>query len=372
MTKKAIYLSGGGARGAYQAGVLKGVNDIIKSKKIPVDTLSSVSAGSINAAFIAMHANDFTFAVTKLVELWSSLSCGKIFRVGNVSLIQSVLRNIFSMIFHYTVKGGGYLLDTAPLKTLLDSNIDFKKINTHIENGLLSDFEIAATCYNLSENTSFFKSTHPQPCWKRIRHNSCLTNITCHHILASSAIPLFFPAIKIDKFHYGDGGIRLTAPLRAAIKFGADRILVIGTRAMPLIKTPNVTSEMKGISFATILGNMLNALFSDNLDRDIDLLTKINNSLQLISTEKQKESKWKPIKVLYIYPSRDLAELIKGMEKTLPILLRYLMSVFGSKEQSKDLLSFLLFESKYCKDLIDIGYHDTIALKNNIEEFFSD
>lgn len=370
MSKKAIYLSGGGARSAYQAGVLKGISDIIQSKTIPVGILSSVSAGSINAAFIAMHANNFTFAVTKLVELWSSLSCGKIFRVGNISLVKSVLRNMSSMIFHYSVKEGGYLLDTAPLKALLDSNLDFKKINDNIEKGLLSDFEVAATCYDLSENTSFFKSTHPQPCWKRRRHTSCSTNIACQHILASAAIPLFFPAIKIDELHYGDGGVRLNAPLRAAIKLGADHILIIGTRRVPSLEAAITKTQIESISFSKILGNMLNALFLDNLDRDIELLTKINDSTQLIPPEKKTESKWKFIKAFYIYPSRDLAELAQGVKKTMPFLLHYLMRAFGSEEQLGDLLSFLLFESEYCKKLIDLGYHDTLAQKNNIEDFF--
>jgi len=370
MPKKAIYLSGGGARGAYQAGVLKGIADIIQAKSIPVDILSSVSAGAINAAFIAMHANDFTFAVSKLVELWSSLSCGKIFRTGNLALIKSVIRNMSSMMFHHKARGGGYLLDTTPLRALLDANLDFKNINDNIENGLLSAFEVAATCYDLSENTSFFKSSDPLPCWKRRRHTACSTNITCQHILASSAMPLFFPAIKIDQWHYGDGGVRLTAPLRAPIKLGADQILVIGTRKMAPIESAISSSNSEDISFAKVLGNMLNALFSDNLDRDIDLLTKINHSIRLVPPEKQKESKWRPIKVLYIYPSIDLAECTSEMQNTLPILLRYLMSAFGSKEQSGDLLSFLLFEADYCKDLINIGYNDAMAQENEIKDFF--
>jgi len=317
-----------------------------------------------------MHASDFKFAVSKLVDLWSSLRCSNIFKTSNFSLIASVIRNLSSMMFHYKTKGGSYLLDTAPLKTLLDTHSDFKKINANIEQGLLSAFEVAATCYDLSENTSFFKSTTSMPCWKRTRHSACSTDINCQHILASAAIPLFFPAIKIDPWHYGDGGTRLTAPLRASIKLGADRIFVIGTRKKPSEETAIPTASSDDISFAKVLGNMLNAIFSDNLDRDIELLTKINYSLQFISSEKQTESKWKPIHVLYITPSVDLAELTQGKEKTLPILLRYLMGAFGSKEQSRDLLSFLLFESDYCKTLIDIGYQDAIAQKNDIKDFF--
>ena len=371
MQKKAIYLSGGGARGAYQVGVLKAIGEITQSKDLPVEILSSVSAGAINAAFLAAHAHDFKFAVSNLVALWSSLTSSSIFKTSNVSLIASIVRNLSNMMFHYKIKGGGYLLDTAPLQTLLETHVDFKQLNSNIEQGLLSAFEVATTCYDSSENISFFNATTSTPGWKRTKHRACSTDIRCQHILASSAIPLFFPAIKIDPWHYGDGGTRLTAPLRASIKLGADRILVIGTRKKPSGKAAIAIPHSDEISFAKVLGNMLNALFSDNLDRDIELLNKINDSLPLIASEKQAESKWKPIDVLYIYPSVDLAELTQGYETSLPTLLRYVMGSFGSKEQSSDLLSFLLFESDYCKALMDIGYQDAIAQKNDIERFFT-
>ncbi len=371
MSKKAIFLSGGGARGAYQVGVLKAISDITQSENLPADILSSISAGAINASFLAMHANDFKFSVSKLVELWSSLTCDKVFRTSNFSLITSVVRNLSNMVLHSKIKGGAYLLDTAPLKTLLDTHLDFKKINANIEKGLLSSFEVAATCYDLSQNTSFFKSTTPIQYWGKTRHSACANEISCKHILASTAIPFFFPAVKIDSWHYGDGGTHLAAPLRASIKLGADRILVIGTREKASLEATASTSSSDGISFAKVLGSILHALFSDNLVRDVELLTKINCSMHLISQEKQKELAWKPIDMLYIYPSVDLAELTQGKETSLPFLLRYLMGAFGSKEQSGDLLSFLLFESDYCKTLIDIGYQDAIAQKDAIKDFFT-
>ncbi len=370
--KKALYLSGGGARGAYQAGVLKGINEIVKTKHLPVQMLNSVSIGSINAAFLAMYADDFSSGINRLVELWSSLSCDKIFRVDNLSLIKSVIRNVFSLTFHYRVKGGGYLLDTAPLKKLLDSNLDFKKINDNIDSGLLSDFEVAATCYDISETISFIKSTLPSPCWKKIRHFACPATIGCQHILASSAFPLFFPAIKIDTMHYGDGGLRLSSPLRAAIKLGVDRILIIGTRKTPSIEASVNSTGIGDITFADVLGNMLNALLLDNLDRDLNMLSKINDSIKLLPKDKWESSKLKNIQVLYLRPKVDLAKLALPKQKTMPFLLRYLMSVFGTKEQSGDLLSFLLFESAYCKELLDMGYDDAMRQKDEINKFFTD
>ena len=370
--KKAFYLPGGGARGAYQAGVLKAISEITGSQKVPVDILSSVSAGSINAAFIAMHADDFPRAVSRLVELWSSLSSDKIFHTGNFALFKSVCRNAFSFIFHSKAKGGGYLFDTTPLKTLLASMLDFNKINENIEAGLLFAFEVSAACYDVPENASFFYSTTPQPCWKRIRSVAHFTKITHEHILASAAIPLFFPAINIAGKHYGDGALRLTAPLRPPIKLGADRILVIGTRRVLSLGEPELpVTVLNNVSFAKILGIMLHALFLDNLDRDIELLIKINYFLGEVTPKTANTAEWKPVKVLAIYPSIDLAPLTQGRQKVLPFLLRYLMRVFGSDEQSSDILSFLLFESEYCKDLVNIGYVDAMAKKAEIIEFFS-
>ena len=371
MLKKAIYLSGGGARSAYQAGVLKAIHAIVNKKTIPVDILSSVSAGSINASLIAMYAHDFPTAVEKLEHLWSSLSCDKIFQTGNIALLRSVIRNISSMLFHYNFQGGGYLLNTIPLRKLLNENLDFSLINKNIEQGIFSAFEVATTCYDLAKNISFVKSTTPFLAWKKLRHISSPTHLSTHHILASAAFPLFFPSIKIGKLHYGDGGVRLNSPLRASIKLGADRILVIGTRKMPKSITKLNNPPVKDISFAKVLGNMLNAIFLDNLDREVELIHKINESLMLMAEEERKKSAWKPIDVLYINPSVDLATRTDSGQHHLPLLLRYLLSIFGSKEQSSDLLSFLLFDAIYCKELLQIGYNDAIALQDDIEAFFS-
>jgi NTE family protein len=248
--------------------------------------------------------------------------------------------------------------------------MDFKKINENIKNGLLTDFEVTATCYDFPETTSFFKSKQPQACWEGVAYTSCSTDIHCHHLLATSAIPLFFPAIEIDNLHFGDGGVGTKSPLRSAIRLGADQILIISTRHTPPIKSTNAKG-IGDITFAKELGSMLNGLFLGNLDKDLELLLKINDLVDLVPSEEQKKSNWRKIKVLYIYPSKDLGKLAEANLHAFPILFRYLMSVFGSKEQSGDLMSFLLFESLYCKQLVEIGYDDTMKQRNQIKEFFS-
>lgn len=373
MSKKAIYLSGGGARGAYQAGVLKAINEIVKPEKLPVEILSSVSAGAVNASILAAHAENFTTAVVHLEDLWQSLTCKRIFKSGNISLVNSVMRNAFSMLFHAKVSGGGYLLDTKPLRELLETDIrfDFDKINHNIEQGIISDFEISANCYDSGENTSFFKSLNPEQYWQKRRDAARLVNIGCKHILASAAIPLFFPAIEIDRLYYGDGSVRLSSPLSAAINLGAESLLVIGTRRVAHPDPVAPQFEDEGISLAKILGNMLNTLFLDNLDNDIRKLSEINQSLAAMSKDQLARSNWKLIKTLYISPSVDLGAIAQSLPKNMPLFLRYFMRAFGSKEQSGDLLSFILFESEYCSKLIDIGYHDAFAQRHAIEDFFN-
>jgi NTE family protein len=369
--KRAIYLSGGGARAAYQAGALKGILDIVKPGKIPVEIISSVSAGSINASLLAMHPDNFSFAVTRLIEIWSNLTSNQIFKTSNYSLMKSVLRNSLSMMFHMPMKEGGYLLDTSPLAQLLDSNLSFRRINENISKGLLSAFEVAASCYDFPVTASFFNATDTKLYAQEIRGVSYPTQIECDHILASCAIPLFFPSIKINNLFFGDGGMHLISPLRAAIRLGAEQILIIGTRKTPSIDFSTYPGLTDGISFAVELGNMLSALFLDNLDKDLEVLSKINTILGLVPAEKKNHERWKKIKYLYIRPTRNLSELTENKLNVLPYLLRHLLDSFGKKEQAGNLMSFLLFESVYCKELISIGYEDAMMQKNSIEEFFS-
>ncbi len=369
---KAIFLSGGGARGAYQAGVLRGISDILGVKEIPVDIISSVSAGSINASFLAMHADDFNEGTHRLSKLWGDINCDEVFYATNFELIKSVLRNAFSMSLHYDVPGGQYLLDTKPLLNTLKTNLDFNRINQNITRGLLKAFEVASTCYDIGKTVSFYNTHESHPGFKKIRHFTKNTPIEAEHIMASSAFPLFFPAIKIGNLNFGDGGLRHSAPLRASIKFGADKILVIGTRKANPPPTSLDVASIGNISFATVLGNMLNALFLDNLDTDLRLLNRINQQMDLIPAADKAKLRWRKVNVLYLHPSIDIGKLAAGKHKSMPYLLRYLMSSFGAQEKAGDFTSFLLFEADYCQALISCGYDDAIAQKDQINHFFSE
>lgn len=368
--KKAIFLSGGGARGAYQAGVLKCICDILGGGQLPASILSTVSAGAINGAHLATYADDFRVGTNHMIKLWSSLTSEQIFRAGNLSLVKSVMRNVASMAFHLNLPGGQHLLDTDPLRRLLDNHIDFEAIKKNIETGLISAFEVATTCYDSSQTISFVHSQDPSLGWRKIRHHSEQTVISREHIMASSAFPIFFPAQKINNLHFGDGGLRHSSPLRASIKLGADAILIIGTRKMPEVDLLNNVKPISDVNFSKILGLFFNA-FLDNLDRDLEHMHTVNENYQLMNIETKSQSLWRELKILYLTPSIDLARIATQKEVVMPFLLRYLMDSFGEKEQSGDFLSFLLFEAAYTQDLIEIGYNDTMRKKDEVEKFFS-
>ena len=369
MAKIALYLAGGGARGAYQAGVLKAIAHILQVKELPFAMVSGVSIGCINAAIIAQHADDFLLGIEKLESLWGNIHCGQIFNSSNYELSKSVMRNLSNLVIKQ--RQSGHLLDTTPLSHFIKDNIDFEKIKTNIANNRLETMEVISNCYETQQTISFYQHNAPDfEDWNYPRHISQRADISSEHILASSALPLFFPTVNINGFHYGDGGMGLVAPLRGAVRFNVEKILILGTRQIPLFPEPEVLRN-GDIGFAHILGNMLNGLFLDNLDRDIELVNRMNDIARLISMWKKRRAPWRPIETLHLRPSTNIAEMAQAQYQTMPALLRILLNVLGAQSHSGDLLSFLLFEKEFTRELIDLGYNDTLASSEAITAFFA-
>jgi NTE family protein len=367
--KKALYLAGGGARGAYQAGVLKAIGQILQIKKLPFDMVSGVSVGSINAAILAENADDFPSALDKLENLWGEIHCQQIYKASNYELSKSVMRNVSTLLIKR--KHTGHLLDTSPLREFIDNAIDFTKITQNISAGNLDTLEILTNCYELSQTISFYDHHAAEfTDWHYPRHSSQRTNIQVDHVIASSALPLFFPTVPLNGFHYGDGSIGLVAPLRGAIRFKVDKIMILGTRALPTFADSNSLGKEGEIPFAHILGNMLNGLFLDNLDSDIEMVNRMNEIAVLLSMWKKRRSPWRPIQTLHLRPSKDMAHVAQEHFKTLPMLLRHLLNILGAKRHSGDLLSFLLFERKFTRELLELGFQDTIDNAKTVVEFF--
>ncbi|CAM2753089.1 patatin-like phospholipase family protein [Legionella worsleiensis] len=369
MVKKALYLAGGGARGAYQAGVLKAIGHILQTKTIPFNMVSGVSVGSINAAVLVENADDFPAGLDKLESIWSEIHCQQIYKASNYELGKSVMRNLSTLIIKQ--RQSGHLLDTSPLRQFLDETIDFSRIKENIAAGFVDTFEVITARYETHHTISFYDHHEPDfEDWHYPRHSSQRATINIEHILASSSLPLFFPPIQLDGFHYGDGSVGLGTPLRGAIRAHVDKIMILGTRQLPEFTDPE-TLRNRDIAFAHILGNMMNGVFLDNLDRDIEMVNRMNEIATLLSMWKKRRSPWRPIATLHLRPSRDMASVAQENFQSMPALLRYLLNILGAKNHSGDLLSFLLFEKEFTRTLIDLGYNDTIACADEVTAFFS-
>lgn len=369
MAKIALYLAGGGARGAYQAGVLKAIGEILQVKKLPFSMVSGVSVGCINASILAQHADNFLMGIDKLETLWSGIHCHHIFNTSNYELGKSVLRNLT----HFLIKQrqSGFLLDTAPLNDFITTNINFERISENITENRLETMEVLANCYETQQTVSFYQ--HHQPTfedWSYPRHISQAAIINKEHILASTALPLFFPVVKINDKHYGDGSVGLSSPLRGAIRFNVNKVLIIGTRQLFTATNPE---KMDGdeVGFAQVLGNMLNGLFLDNLDRDIETVNRMNEIARLLSIWNKRKSPWRPVETLYLRPSASMAAMAQDHYQAMPRILRMLLNAMGAGQHSGDLLSFLLFEKEFTEQLIEIGYKDTMSQYGAITAFFA-
>lgn len=369
MAKIALYLAGGGSRGSYQAGVLKAIAEILAVKKMPFELISGVSVGSINAAILAENAHDFPLAVAKLENLWSGIHCQQIFNASNFALSKSVFRNIGNLVIKQ--RQSGFLLDTKPLHEFVRSNIDFTAIRENIANKNLATMEVITHCYEAQQTISFYDHYAADfEDWYYPRHVSQRAELNDHHILASSALPLFFPPAKISGFHYGDGSMGLVSPLRGAIRFQVEKVLILGTRPLPSFQHEDYGHNGE-VGFARVLGSMLNNLFLDNLDRDIEMVNRMNEIARLLSLWKKRHSPWRPIQTMHLRPSVDLGEVAQAQYASMPALLRLLLNLLGAKSHSGDLLSFLLFEGSFTREAIRLGYEDTMATRQLVEDFFA-
>jgi NTE family protein len=369
MEKKAIYLAGGGARGAYQAGVLKALYEILKTKTLPFQIISAVSVGSLNASVLAEYADDFSIAIEKLSSIWLNLRSDNVFYASNYALSKSVLRNLSHLLVHQ--KEAGFLLDTTPLQELINDNVDFSRMTLNLNTHIIDTIEILTQCYETQQTISFYQHNRQDfQDWVYPRHISRPTTIQTEHIMASGALPLFFPAIHIDGFHYGDGSMGLISPLRGVLRFQAEKVMILGTRHAQTI-LPNDTLKQKEIGFAHVLGGIMNGLFADSLDRDIELVNRMNDIAKMLSMWKKRYSPWRPVETLYIRPSIDVSTLAQNAYENMPKLLRLLLNTLGAQGNSGELVSFLLFEQSYAESLINLGYQDTIREAKSVLNFFS-
>jgi NTE family protein len=365
-------MSGGGARGAYQAGVVKAIAEICTDIGRPdaFTVITGVSAGSINAAFLAARHESFAWSAQKLTDLWCQLNINQIFRTdlrsfGNIgwNLVTDIVTS-----GSFSQKRANYLLDTTPLFKFLTDHIDFANIQHNLETGLIDAVALSATDYTSSTNITFVSSAKPYADWKRMRRISQPSGITLNHVCASAAIPLFFAPVSIDGQYFGDGCLRNTAPLSPAIHLYADSILVIGVQHAPPSDT-QMPVEHSVPSIARILSVLLNSVLLDGVAIDVERLRRINNTLSLVPESERQKSQLRTINCLHISPSEDISAIAYQEYERLPRSIRYLVGGLGSKDDAGNLVSYLLFVPSYCERLADLGYHDAMARRQEIEDF---
>lgn len=377
MTRKAkntkqigLVLQGGGARGAYQIGVLKAVAEIAKTRQTPFPIISGASVGAINAAPLAASSGDFRRGVRHLEKLWRGLHSDNIYHTHATAIAASSARWLWSIVFGGLGVGDPCaLLDNAPLRSLLERETDWRHLHKAIQRGTLHALCITASSYDDGQAVTWFVARDGIDGWERAKRIGVRAEIGTDHLMASSALPFVFPAVKVDGHYYGDGSLRLTAPFSAPIRMGADRIFIISVRDKHV--GPQEGKEPGYPSIGEMAGHALDIMFNDNLESDHERLGRINDTLARMSDEARKDMPLRMINTLMISPSRDLRVVASEHADEMPRTIRLLLRSLGSWGKDDRLVSYLLFEPGYIGALIDLGHKDAMAQAEKIASFLN-
>jgi len=372
----ALVLSGGGARAAYQVGVLKALAELTpESEPHPFKIICGTSAGAVNALLLASHPGTFKESVARLCNLWMGLTVDNIYRSNWTSLLGNMATITRSLFNHGVARRKPLaLLDNTPLRELVNDSIPFANIQRNIDEGRLRAVSVTAMSYNQGESVSFFQGGEDVTEWRRFRRCGERTTLCADHLMASAAIPTLFPSVKIGDEYFGDGAVRQLAPISPALHLGASRVFVVGVsdNRSPVHWGKRRQVAKHSPSVAQIGGQLFNAAFIDSLEGDLEHLDRVNLLLDAVDKKGLDGlAPLRPVESAVIEPSQSLDRLAGRKVRYLPPALRWLFRSTGATTSGggASAASYLLFEKPYLGELVELGYQDAMWEREKLRDF---